>query len=108
MNACERDSGISAGARKSHRAQEPHDGGHAMTGNSFGSRGTLRVGDTSYEIHRLDTVDGSGDLPFSLKVLLENLLRTEDGMNVTPEQVTALATWDAAAQPATEIQFSPA
>jgi aconitate hydratase len=79
-----------------------------MTGNSFGSRGTLRVGDTSYEIHRLDTVDGSGDLPFSLKVLLENLLRTEDGMNVTPEQVTALATWDAAAQPATEIQFSPA
>jgi aconitate hydratase len=79
-----------------------------MTGNSFGSRGTLRVGDTSYEIHRLDAVDGSGDLPFSLKVLLENLLRTEDGMNVTPEQVTALATWDAAAQPATEIQFSPA
>jgi aconitate hydratase len=79
-----------------------------MTGNSFGSRGTLRVGDTSYEIHRLDAVDGSGDLPFSLKVLLENLLRTEDGMNVTPEQVTALASWDAAAQPSTEIQFSPA
>ncbi len=79
-----------------------------MTGNSFGSRGTLRVGDTSYEIHRLDAVDGSGDLPFSLKVLLENLLRTEDGLNVTPEQVTALASWDAAAQPATEIQFSPA
>ena len=79
-----------------------------MTGNSFGSRGTLHVGDTSYEIHRLAAVDGSGDLPFSLKVLLENLLRTEDGMNVTPEQVTALASWDAAAQPATEIQFSPA
>jgi aconitate hydratase A / 2-methylisocitrate dehydratase len=79
-----------------------------MTGNSFGSRGTLRVGDTSYEIHRLDAVDGSGGLPFSLKVLLENLLRTEDGLTVTPEQVTALASWDAAAQPATEIQFSPA
>jgi aconitate hydratase len=79
-----------------------------MTGNSFGSRGTLRVGDTSYEIHRLDAVDGSGDLPFSLKVLLENLLRTEDGTNVTPEQVTALGSWDAAAEPSTEIQFSPA
>jgi aconitate hydratase len=79
-----------------------------MTGNSFGSRGTLRVGDTSYAIHRLDAADGSGDLPFSLKLLLENLLRTEDGMNVTPEQITALASWDAAAEPVTEIQFSPA
>jgi aconitate hydratase len=79
-----------------------------MTGNSFGSRGTLHVGDTSYEIHRLDAVDGSGDLPFSLKVLLENLLRTEDGMNVTPEQVAAVGSWDAAAEPSTEIQFSPA
>ncbi len=79
-----------------------------MTGNSFGSRGTLRIGDTSYEIHRLDAVDGSGDLPFSLKVLLENLLRTEDGMNVTPEQVAAIGAWDAAAEPSTEIQFSPA
>jgi aconitate hydratase len=79
-----------------------------MTGNSFGSRGTLRVGDTSYEIHRLDAVDGSGGLPFSLKVLLENLLRTEDGLNVTPEQVTAVGSWDAAAEPSTEIQFSPA
>ena len=79
-----------------------------MTGNSFGSRGTLRIGDTSYEIHRLDAVDGSGDLPFSLKVLLENLLRTEDGMNVTPEQVAAVGAWDAAAEPSTEIQFSPA
>ncbi len=79
-----------------------------MTGNSFGSRGTLRVGDTSYQIYRLDAAGGSGDLPFSLKVLLENLLRTEDGMNVTPEQITALVSWDAAAEPATEIQFSPA
>jgi aconitate hydratase len=79
-----------------------------MTGNSFGSRSTLRVGDTSYEIHRLDAVDGSGDLPFSLKVLLENLLRTEDGMNVTAGQVTAVGSWDATAEPSTEIQFSPA
>ena len=51
---------------------------------------------------------GAGDLPYSLKVLLENLLRTEDGLNVTPAHVTALANWDPAAEPDTEIQFSPA
>jgi aconitate hydratase len=79
-----------------------------MTANSFGSRGTLRVGDTSYEIHRLGAAEGGGDLPFSLKVLLENLLRTEDGLNVTPGHITALASWDPAAEPATEIQFTPA
>ncbi len=79
-----------------------------MTPNSFGSRATLRVGETSYQIHRLDAAAGSGDLPFCLKVLLENLLRTEDGVNVTPDHITALAEWDAAAEPATEIQFSPA
>jgi aconitate hydratase len=78
-----------------------------MTGNSFSSRATLRVGDSSYEIHRLDAT-GAGDLPFSLKILLENLLRTEDGLNVTADHVTALAGWDAAAEPSTEIQFSPA
>ena len=54
-----------------------------MTGNSFGSRATLRAGEYSYEIYRLDAVTGAGDLPFSLKVLLENLLRNEDGVNVT-------------------------
>ena len=79
-----------------------------MTANSFGSRATLKVGDTSYEIHRLDAVTGSADLPFSLKVLLENLLRTEDGRNVTPDHITAIARWDPAAEPDTEIQFSPA
>jgi aconitate hydratase len=79
-----------------------------MTENSFGSRATLRVGGSSYEIHRLDAAPGGGDLPFSLKVLLENLLRTEDGVNVTADHVTALARWDAAAEPSTEIQFSPA
>jgi aconitate hydratase len=79
-----------------------------MTADSFGSRATLRVGDTSYEIHRLDAVAGSADLPFSLKVLLENLLRTEDGSNVTPDHITAVAQWDPAAEPDTEIQFSPA
>ncbi|MCW2910053.1 MAG: aconitate hydratase 1 [Actinomycetia bacterium] len=79
-----------------------------MTANSFGSLATLRVGEAGYQIHRLDAVDGSADLPFSLKILLENLLRTEDGRNVTPDHITALAQWDPAADPSTEIQFTPA
>lgn len=76
--------------------------------NSFGAKDTLRVGDESYEIFRLDTVPGHEKLPFSLKVLLENLLRTEDGANVTKEQIEALGSWDPQAEPDTEIQFSPA
>ena len=79
-----------------------------MTANSFSARSTLTVGGTDYQIHRLDAVPGSGDLPFSLKILLENLLRTEDGTNVTAEHITALAQWDPTAEPAIEIQFSPA
>ncbi len=79
-----------------------------MTANSFGSRGPLHAGGNSYEIHRLAAADGAEDLPFSLKILLENLLRTEDGVNVTADHVTALASWDPEAEPATEIQFSPA
>src|ERR1039457_6301254 len=79
-----------------------------MTGNSFGSRATLGVGETSYQVHRLDAVAASADLPFSLKVLLENLLRSEDGTNVTADHVTAVADWDPLAEPSTEIQFSPA
>jgi aconitate hydratase len=79
-----------------------------MTGNSFGSRATLDVAGTSYLIHRLDAVPGAADLPYSLKVLLENLLRTEDGVNVTAGHVTALAQWDPTAEPDTEIQFTPA
>jgi aconitate hydratase len=79
-----------------------------MTANSFGSRATLRTGDAEYEIHRLDAVQGADRLPFSLKILLENLLRTEDGQNVTTGHVTALAGWDPAAEPSTEIAFSPA
>ena len=79
-----------------------------MTANSFGSRATLDVAGTSYEIHRLDAVKGSADLPFSLKILLENLLRTEDGTHVTGDHVQALARWDPAAEPDTEIPFSPA
>ncbi|GAB3967467.1 aconitate hydratase AcnA [Actinoallomurus acanthiterrae] len=76
--------------------------------NSFGSRQTLRVGEASYEIFRLDAVEGSARLPYSLKVLLENLLRTEDGANVTGDHIRALAAWDPKAQPNQEIQFTPA
>jgi len=76
--------------------------------NSFGSKDTLSVGSTDYEVYRIDAVPGHEKLPFSLKVLLENLLRTEDGANVTKEQIEALGSWDAAAEPDTEIQFSPA
>jgi aconitate hydratase len=78
-----------------------------MTGNSFGSRAALDVAGTSFQIHRLGAVSGAGDLPYSLKVLLENLLRNEDGVNITGDHVTALAQWDPAAEPDTEIQFTP-
>src|SRR6202161_1904609 len=80
----------------------------AESKNNFGSRTQVSVGDASYDYFRLSAVDGSDKLPFSLKILLENLLRTEDGANVTAEQIRALAGWDPAAQPDTEIQFSPA
>jgi aconitate hydratase len=79
-----------------------------MTANSFGARGTLTTGGADYQIYRLDAVPGVADLPFSLKILLENLLRTEDGVNVTADHVRALASWDPTAEPDTEIQFSPA
>src|SRR5271169_375905 len=79
-----------------------------MTANSFGSRAALQVAGDQYQIYRLDAVDGSQPLPFSLKILLENLLRNEDGVNITAEQVTALAHWDPKHEPDTEIQFTPA
>jgi aconitate hydratase len=79
-----------------------------MTANSFDSRATLEAGGATYEIYRLDAVPGSESLPYSLKVLLENLLRNEDGKNVTAGHVTALAGWDPQAEPDTEIQFTPA
>jgi len=78
------------------------------TVDSFGAKSTLTVGSTDYEIFRIDAVAGYEKLPFSLKVLLENLLRTEDGANVTKAQIEALGSWDAAAEPDTEIQFTPA
>ncbi|MFI6485672.1 aconitate hydratase AcnA [Nonomuraea sp. NPDC050663] len=79
-----------------------------MSANSFGSRDTLRVGDASYEIFRLDAVEGSQRLPYSLKILLENLLRTEDGANITADHINALGQWDPSATPSVEIQFTPA
>ncbi len=79
-----------------------------MSTNSFDARQSLAVGDRAYDIYRLDAVDGADRLPFSLKVLLENLLRAEDGANITADDVRALAAWDAQAEPSTEIQFTPA
>lgn len=76
--------------------------------NSFGAKSTLKVGDKAYEIFRVDRVPGSERLPYSLKVLLENLLRNEDGANITREHIEALGNWDPTAQPNTEIQFTPA
>ncbi|MDT0170185.1 aconitate hydratase [Pseudarthrobacter sp. BRE9] len=78
------------------------------TVDSFGSKGKLNVAGTEYEIFRLNSVEGAEALPFSLKVLLENLLRTEDGANITADHVRALAGWDPNAEPDTEIQFTPA
>ncbi|BCW44577.1 aconitate hydratase AcnA [Arthrobacter sp. StoSoilB5] len=78
------------------------------TVDSFGSKGVLNVAGTDYEIFRLNSVEGADSLPFSLKVLLENLLRTEDGANITADHVRALAGWDPNAEPDTEIQFTPA
>lgn len=79
-----------------------------MSVNSFNARRILDVDGQSYEIYDITKVDGSDNLPYSLKVLLENLLRTEDGANITAEQITELGHWDADAQPSKEIQFTPA
>ncbi|GAB3592667.1 aconitate hydratase AcnA [Angustibacter peucedani] len=79
-----------------------------MSQDSFGAKGALTVGDDEYTIFRLKGIEGADDLPFSLKVLLENLLRTEDGANITADHVRAVAGWDPSAEPDTEIQFTPA
>ncbi len=82
-----------------------------MTTNSFDSKATLRVGERSYEIFRLDALQASYDvarLPFSLKILLENLLRNEDGEAIHARDIEALARWNAAAEPSDEISFTPA
>ena len=79
-----------------------------MPGGSFGSSGFLNVNGAAYRIFRLDAIEGAARLPFSLKVLLENLLRNEDGRMVTAGQIQALAGWDPAAEPSEEIGFTPA
>ena len=79
-----------------------------MSVDSFGAKTTLQVGEDSYQIFQLDAVDGSDSLPYSLKILLENLLRTEDGANITADDIRALAEWDPSAEPSKEIQFTPA
>jgi len=76
--------------------------------DSFKAKGTLEVGDASYDVFRLSAVEGSERLPYSLKILLENLLRTEDGTNITADHIRALAGWDPTSEPDTEIQFTPA
>ena len=79
--------------------------------NSFDARAELEVGGRAYEIYRLDALQSTYDvarLPFSLKVLLENLLRNEDGVGIRREDIEALATWDHSAEPSKEIAFTPA
>src|SRR5258706_1864344 len=82
-----------------------------MSSNSFGARATFKVGNKEYELYRLDALDNQGistkHLPFSLRILLENLLRTEDGRNVTKEEIRALAAWNKNSKPAKEIAFTP-
>ena len=79
-----------------------------MSVNSFDAKAALQVGEESYQIFRLDAVAGSESLPYSLKILLENLLRTEDGANITADDIRGLADWDQNAEPSKEIQFTPA
>jgi aconitate hydratase len=82
-----------------------------MSANSFGARATLKVGSKEFELYRLDALDKQGistqHLPFSLRILLENLLRTEDGRNVTKDEIRALAAWNKNSKPEKEIAFTP-
>jgi aconitate hydratase len=82
-----------------------------MSSNSFGARATFKVGNKEYELYRLDALDKQGistrPLPFSLRILLENLLRTEDGRNVTQQEIRALAAWNKNSKPEKEIAFTP-
>jgi len=82
-----------------------------MSANSFGARATFRVGNKEYELYRIDALDKKGistkHLPFSLRILLENLLRNEDGQNVTQEEIRALAAWNKNSKPEKEIAFTP-
>ena len=79
-----------------------------MSKNSLGAKKNLNVGGKDFEIFDISKIEGAASVPFSLKVLLENLLRTEDGANITADHIKALAQWDPSVEPDTEIQFTPA
>lgn len=79
-----------------------------MSKNSFNAKKNLEVAGKSFEIFDISGIEGASNLPFSLKILLENLLRTEDGANITTAHIKALASWNPEAEPDTEIQFTPA
>ena len=79
-----------------------------MSKNSFNAKKNLEVAGKSFEIFDISNIESAASLPFSLKVLLENLLRTEDGANITANHIKALAAWDPTIEPDTEIQFTPA
>jgi len=79
-----------------------------MSKNSFGAKKNLNVAGEDFEIFDISKIAGADNLPFSLKVLLENLLRTEDGANITADHINSLANWDPSVEPDTEIQFTPA
>jgi aconitate hydratase len=79
-----------------------------MSKNSFGAKKNLNVAGEDFEIFDISKISGADNLPFSLKVLLENLLRTEDGANITADHINSLANWDPSVEPDTEIQFTPA
>ena len=81
---------------------------HRVSKNSFNAKQNLEVAGKSFEIFDISAIQGAANLPFSLKVLLENLLRTEDGANITQEHIKVLANWDPSVEPDTEIQFTPA
>ena len=78
-----------------------------MSKNSFNAKKNLEVAGKSFEIFDISSIEGAQSLPFSLKILLENLLRTEDGANITASHITSLANWDPSIEPDTEIQFTP-
>ena len=79
-----------------------------MSKNSFKTKKNLEVAGKSFEIFDISLIEGATNLPFSLKILLENLLRTEDGANITTAHIQAVANWDPGIEPNTEIQFTPA
>ncbi|RYJ02324.1 MAG: aconitate hydratase, partial [Actinomycetales bacterium] len=83
-----------------------------MSVDSFNAKESLQVGDSSFDYYRLDAVSGDGvdvaSLPFSLKILLEALLRTEDGADITSDDIRAIGAWDPKSEPTQEIQFTPA